>query len=180
VSPVILLVKDPVPVPSDVLVVRASVGPVVVLQQMPRAVTVEPPSEVIFPPDVAVVVPTVLAAVVVSVGNTGFAASVVVNVSSFPYEVPSLFVAKALIWYSVPADKPVMELVKTVDPEVSVTLLFVMVGVAVVLQQTPCEVMVNPPLEVIVPPVVTVPAVIAETAVVVSAGREFVPGVVQL
>ena len=57
ISPVKLLVKVPVPIPLAVIL-PAVVGPVDVLQQTPRAVTLAPPSEVIFPPAVAVVVPT--------------------------------------------------------------------------------------------------------------------------
>ena len=44
----------PGPVPSVVLL-AAVVGSLLVLQQTPRAVTAEPPSEVIFPPVAAVV-----------------------------------------------------------------------------------------------------------------------------
>ena len=96
VSPVMLPVNVPPPVPLVVLVVSAIVGPDVVLQQMPRAITGVPPSELIFPPEVAGVAAIALAAVVVSVGSTGFADMVVVKVTSLPYEVPSLFVANAL------------------------------------------------------------------------------------
>jgi hypothetical protein len=53
-SPVILLVKDPVPVPSDVFVVSEIVGLVVVAQTTPLAVMELPPSVVMFPPLVAV------------------------------------------------------------------------------------------------------------------------------
>ena len=48
------LEKLPGPVPSVVLL-AAVVGPVLMLQQTPRAVTSEPPSEVTFPPVAAVV-----------------------------------------------------------------------------------------------------------------------------
>jgi hypothetical protein len=47
-----LLVKLPVPVPSEVLV-PAVVGVVEVLQQTPRAVIAAPPSLVMFPPPLA-------------------------------------------------------------------------------------------------------------------------------
>jgi hypothetical protein len=53
-SPVILLVKDPVPVPSDVFVESEIVGLVVVAQTTPLAVMELPPSAVMFPPLVAV------------------------------------------------------------------------------------------------------------------------------
>jgi hypothetical protein len=52
-SPVILLVKDPVPVPSDVFVVSEIVGLVVVAQTTPLVVMELPPSAVMFPPLVA-------------------------------------------------------------------------------------------------------------------------------
>ena len=55
VNAVIELVNIPVPVLSVVLVLKAVVGPVVVLQHTPRAVTEAPPSLVTFPPLVAVV-----------------------------------------------------------------------------------------------------------------------------
>ena len=68
VNPVMLLVNAPVPVPLTVLVVNDIVGLVVVLQQIPLAVMVAPPSEVMFPPDVAVVLVMLLIAFVVTVG----------------------------------------------------------------------------------------------------------------
>ena len=71
VNPVILLVKLPTPVPSLVLLL-AIVGFVDVLQQIPRPVTVAPPSEVMFPPLVAVVWVIFEAAVVVNVGKFTF------------------------------------------------------------------------------------------------------------
>ena len=49
------LVKFPIPVPSDVLVLKATVGAVPVLQQTPRAVIGAPPSEVTDAPVSAVV-----------------------------------------------------------------------------------------------------------------------------
>jgi len=54
VKPVIELVKLPVPVPLSVLLL-SMVGDWFVLQQMPLAVTGEPPSFAILPPPVAVV-----------------------------------------------------------------------------------------------------------------------------
>ena len=81
VNPVMLLVNAPVPVPLTVLVVKAIVGLAVVLQQIPLAVMVAPPSEVMFPPLVAVVAVMVDAAVVVSVATV---APVVVNTLSAP------------------------------------------------------------------------------------------------
>ena len=67
--PARLLAKEPVPVPSDVLL-SAIVGFWFVLQQTPRAVTSEPPSDVISPPDDALVDVTADAVVVVNVGLT--------------------------------------------------------------------------------------------------------------
>ena len=51
------------------MVYKATVGFTVVLQQTPRAVTVDPPSAVMLPPLEAVVVVLDVIAVVVSVGN---------------------------------------------------------------------------------------------------------------
>ena len=50
-----LLMNDPIPDPLLVLVVRAIVGFWLVLQQIPRAVMVAPPSSVTLPPLLAVV-----------------------------------------------------------------------------------------------------------------------------
>ena len=85
-----LLTNIPVPVPS-VVWESAVVGVWLVLQQTPRAVTVAPPSEVIFPPLVAVVAAILVAAVVVRIG--GVVAERVTKVSSVPYDVPTLLVA---------------------------------------------------------------------------------------
>ena len=82
VSPVMELVKVPVPVPSLVLAVNAVVGFADVLQHTPRAVTVAPPSAVTLPPLVAVVCAMEEAAVVVTVGAMGLV--VVVNIRSLP------------------------------------------------------------------------------------------------
>src|ERR1035437_7428047 len=71
VNPVIELANIPVPVPSVVLVLDAVVGPVVVLQHTPFAVTEAPPSLVTFPPLVAVVCVIADAAVVVIIGGVG-------------------------------------------------------------------------------------------------------------
>jgi hypothetical protein len=57
----------------------------------PLAVTTEPPSELIFPPEVAVVVVIELADIVLTVGRTNDV--LVVKVISFPYPVPALLVA---------------------------------------------------------------------------------------
>ncbi len=84
----IVLVNDPVPVPSVVLVDRDTVGPDVVLHTTPLAVTAEPPSDVTFPPLDAPVVVMEPAVVVVTVGSAN-----VVNCDSVPYAVPTLLVA---------------------------------------------------------------------------------------
>ena len=60
--------KEPVPIPSDVLVVRAIVGLVLVDQTTPLAVIEAPPSAVILPPEVAEDVETAVMEVVVSEG----------------------------------------------------------------------------------------------------------------
>jgi hypothetical protein len=73
-------VKVPVPVPSVVLEF-AVVGLAVVAQHTPLEVTADPPSAMIFPPDVAVVKVIELAAVVVRVGITS---GVVVKNTSLP------------------------------------------------------------------------------------------------
>jgi hypothetical protein len=77
-----LLVKMPVPVPSVVFVVRATVGAVVVAHTTPRAVTALPLSEVTSPPAVAVVFVIAEANAVVTDG--GF------NESTVPLKVKSL------------------------------------------------------------------------------------------
>ena len=65
----IALVNTPVPVPFEVLL-SAIVGPVVVLQQTPLALTAAPPSYVILPPLEAVDDVIDEASVVVNVGRT--------------------------------------------------------------------------------------------------------------
>jgi hypothetical protein len=73
-------VKLPDPVASDVFA-SSVVGPDVVDQQIPLAVTAPPPSAVIFPPETAVVRVIDVTAVVVRVGTPIW---VVVNERSFP------------------------------------------------------------------------------------------------
>lgn len=64
-NPVIELEKAPIPVPSDVFVESEIVGEVVVeLQHTPLAVTVTPPSLIIFPPLIAEFVVILVATVV--------------------------------------------------------------------------------------------------------------------
>ena len=69
VNPVRLLVKLPVPEPSEVWLLL-KVGFCEVLQQTPRAVTGEPPSLVTLPPVVAELSVMPLAVVVVTVAAT--------------------------------------------------------------------------------------------------------------
>jgi hypothetical protein len=85
-----LLVKAPIPVPLDVVLVAPTTGFAVVPQQTPLAVTAPPPSAVIFPPEMAVVKVSPVIASVVRVGTT---IGLVVNGTSAPYAVPALFVA---------------------------------------------------------------------------------------
>jgi hypothetical protein len=89
VSPVILLVKTPVPLSSIVLLLLI-VGDGLVLQHTPLAVTDKVPAEVTFPPHVALVWLILLTSAVFTAGGTY---ARVVNVFSAPYEVPVEFVA---------------------------------------------------------------------------------------
>jgi hypothetical protein len=158
--------NTPVPVASEVFGLLV-VGFAVVAQQVPLAVIAPPPSAVIFPPDTAVVKPIEVAVVVVSVGNT---TGLVVKVSSFPYAVPALFVAYERIWYVVPGIRPVTLLTKFPLPVPSLVVKLLIVGVAVVAQQTPLAVTAPPPLAVIFPPETAVVNPIEVTAVVVKVG----------
>ena len=83
--------KLPVPDPSSVFVVNEVVGTGFTDHTTPRVVTADPPSDVIFPPPFAVLAAIPLMAVVVNVGI--LAVTDVVNVTSFPYAVPTLFTA---------------------------------------------------------------------------------------
>jgi len=91
-NPVMLLVNVPVPVPSTVLVVNAVVGLALVLQQIPLAVMVAPPSDVMLPPLVAVVVVMLVGVVVVSIEVVGI---MVVSLTQRT-EYPKLFESKPL------------------------------------------------------------------------------------
>jgi hypothetical protein len=75
-------------------VLKEIVGVGLVDHTTPLVVTAEPPSELIFPPEVAVVVEMELADIVLTVGRTNDV--LVVKFISFPYPVPTLFVAYAL------------------------------------------------------------------------------------
>ena len=79
-------------------------GPVVVPQTRPFAVIVAFPSEVMFPPETAEVVVIVAMVDVVRTGTLTASGSVV-KVTSEPYAVPALLVAKALTKYLVLGDK---------------------------------------------------------------------------
>ena len=61
--------KVPVPVPLVVLVIRETVGPVIVDQTTPLPVIEEPPSAVIFPPLLAPVSVMLVTVVVVKVAD---------------------------------------------------------------------------------------------------------------
>jgi hypothetical protein len=78
-------------VPLLVFVVKEIVGFALVDHTTPLAVTTEPPSELIFPPEMAFVVVMELADIVLTVGRTNDV--LVVKVISFPYPVPALLVA---------------------------------------------------------------------------------------
>jgi hypothetical protein len=82
----ILLVKLPVPGPSEVLL-SSVVGFDVVAQQTPLAIIEAPPSAVIFPPVNAELVVIFETDMVAKVGTT----ETVVNVRSFPIAVPREF-----------------------------------------------------------------------------------------
>ena len=68
VRPARLLANSPVPVPSLVLKSEI-VGPADVLQQMPRAVTMAPPSDITLPPQVAASAVIFVTGVVVTVAR---------------------------------------------------------------------------------------------------------------
>ena len=74
-----------------VFVVKDMVGFALVDHTTPLRVTVEPPSELIFPPEIDVVDVVAEIVNVVTVGGT--VVELVVKVTSFPYPVPTLFVA---------------------------------------------------------------------------------------
>jgi hypothetical protein len=143
------------------------VGFEVVAQHTPLTVIKAPPLEEIFPPETAVAVVTEVMVTVVSVGIN---AAVVVNERSFPYAVPTLFVAYARTWYVVPEVNPVKLLTKVPLVVPSVECESVVEGFAVAPQHTPLTVIKAPPLEVIVPPETAVVRVIEVIAAVVSVG----------
>ena len=80
--------KLPIPLPS-IVCGSEIVGLVDVLQHTPLAVMVDPPSELIVPPDVADIVVISDTPAVEIVGKVVKE----VNTSSLPYSVPALFVA---------------------------------------------------------------------------------------
>jgi len=165
-----LLTKLAEPVPSVVFEL-AVVGLVVVLQQTPLAVIATPPSKTIVPPLTAVIAVMEDIATVVNVGIP-VGGAVVVNVISLPYVVPLELVAYALTWYIVAPFNPVMLLVKLSEPVPSLVIesTEAVVGLAIVLQQTPLAFMLAPPSEVIAPPLTAVVIVIPVTAEVVTVG----------
>ena len=150
-----MLVKLPVPVPFEVKL-SLIVGAGVVLQHTPRAITLEPPLSVMFPPDTAVKEVTDETTLVLIVA---IVAGFVVNITSFPYAVPALFEAYALTWYVVIGCNPVILLVKLPVPIPFEVKLSLIVGDGVVDQQIPRTVIVPSPSSVMSPP---------DTAVVVA------------
>jgi hypothetical protein len=161
-------VKIPVPVASDVLE-AVMVGSAVVAQQTPLAVMSPPPSAVMFPPETAVVRVIAVTGVVVRVGTT---IGLVVNETSFPYEVPALFVAYARMKYVVPGSNPERLLTKLPAPVPSEVLELAIVGFVVVAQHVPLAVMAPPPSEVIFPPETAVVKPIDVIAAVVRVAME--------
>jgi hypothetical protein len=85
----LLVHGPPIAQPLVVLVERAVVGFVEVLQIMPATVTVAPPLETVLPPPVAVVGVMLVIEFVVTVGRL----APVVNVPSGEYPVPVVLVA---------------------------------------------------------------------------------------
>jgi hypothetical protein len=71
----------------------------------------------------------------------------------------------------IPATNPVIELKYVPVVPASVVLLLTVVGLGVVLQQTPLAVIVAPPSAVTFPPLVAVADAMDETVVVVTVGR---------
>ena len=71
-NPVMFDVNEPVPPPSEVFVVNATIGLGLVLQTTPRAVTVSPPALVTFPPQIAEVLFTLDIELVPKVDNKSF------------------------------------------------------------------------------------------------------------
>ena len=88
VSPVTLHVKESVPVPL-VTLESEMVGLAVILQHTPRYVTDAPPLDKTFPPHVADMEVIEVALVVLTLASS----AVVVKTMSFPYIVPTEFVA---------------------------------------------------------------------------------------
>jgi hypothetical protein len=168
-KPVIVMENVPVPpLTSLTQVPVAIVGLVIVFQQTPLFVTFAPPSDVTYPPLVAVEVVIPLIMVVSTVGTIG--AANVVNDKSLPYPVPTALVAKALTWYVAAAVRPVMELVNEPVPEPLCVHESAVLGLAVVLKQTPLSVTVAPPSDVTLPPPAAVVIVIPVIAAVVTVG----------
>ena len=151
VSPVIELVNSPSPAPSVVMLSNV-VGLALVLQQTPRDVTGDVPALVTLPPTTAVVEVIELITEVVTVAAVGN----VEKIRSSPYDVPTILVAYALIWYVTPDINPVSVLVNMPIPEPSVVLLSAVVGLAEVLQQIPRTVTFELPALVILPPAIAV------------------------
>ena len=81
---------EPMPFPL-VVIELAMVGDGEVLQQIPRAETVDPPQSLTFPPLLAVIAKMDDTLVVVTTGTVSTA--MVVKVRTLPYEVPAEFVA---------------------------------------------------------------------------------------
>ena len=108
-KPVMELVKEPTPEPS-VVCSPAVVGFDAAPQQTPRAVTADPPSMVIFPPELAEFRVIEEGTVVVRTAAPG------VKVKSLPLEVPDKFTATNLKWMGVPGTRLVIFAVTDTTP----------------------------------------------------------------
>ena len=95
-------------------------------------------------------------------------AGVVVNDTSFPYEVEMLLVAYALTKYVVLAASPVRLLTNVPTPPPSLVCMSAVVGFDTVLQQTPLSVTEAPPSLTTVPPLIAVETVMPVIVAVVT------------
>lgn len=100
-------VKEPTPVPSEVFVDNATVGPIEVPQTTPLNKTDVLPSLDIFPPLLAPVTVILLIAVVVTVVTVGTVTGITADEAVEATELPTAVVAITVKVYAVPFVKPV-------------------------------------------------------------------------